>query len=160
MGSKLALLVACNGCGWISSAWTKEQAKKHFSEVNAYYASLPADHPDHGRSMSLDDFTCDRCKGSYFRKAEDGEMPVDAAASPVVVSDAFYRELRDQYKRELLASFSRGEISKSTVMARLDISYFEVLDLLEEFKLPLPRVSKEVAAQIAKTMNDILDGKN
>src|SRR5690606_9873122 len=73
-----------------------------------------------------------------------------------VVSDAFHRELLE---RELLASFSRGEISKSTVMDRLDVSYSEVLDLLEGFRLPLPRVSEEVAQRMAKTMNDVLDGK-
>ncbi len=56
-----------------------------------------------------------------------------------------------------LLLFSKGEVSRQQAMRRLDISYGELLDLLADRRLPLPRVSAEEAASMAALIVSLTD---
>jgi len=62
-------------------------------------------------------------------------------------------------KEDLVEAFSKGEISRQVAMIELDVSYSELLALLETKKLPLPKVPDEVADEMGTVMNMVLDGK-
>ncbi len=185
--------VTCNRCGRVSFAISKEAALRNIEQFNSMVAKQPAGGPYEGARSDLSRYRCIGCgNNKEFRKAVPGDAPAGVTVNPVIVNEALYQEVREDYEkqvltafskleldtnivmerlevthegivellrkygieyprgvvsdafhrelmeRELLASFSRGEISKSTVMDRLDVSYSEVLDLLERFRLPLP----------------------
>ncbi len=56
-----------------------------------------------------------------------------------------------------VALFSAGVISRQTAMRALGVSYGELLDLIAERGLPLPRVSDEVADRMAGTIVMLVD---
>jgi hypothetical protein len=56
-----------------------------------------------------------------------------------------------------LLLFSKGEVSRQQAMRRLGVGYGELLDLLADRRLPLPRVSAEEATSMAALIVSLTD---
>ena len=58
---------------------------------------------------------------------------------------------------DAVALFSGGMMSRQTAMRALGVSYGELLDLVADRALPLPRVADDIAERMAVTIVGLLD---
>jgi transcription elongation factor Elf1 len=85
---KPAFDVTCLKCGWVHRAYTRAQA---LQEVNMYNDWLEAQ-PDSVKATQSGPATiesyegCDRCGGTAFRAANEGDAPVGCTLAPVIVN--------------------------------------------------------------------------
>jgi hypothetical protein len=64
---------------------------------------------------------------------------------------------RDRAADDVLARFARGEISRKKAMAELDVDYGELIEMMADRNLALPRVTEAEADRMADTVLRLLD---
>ena len=80
----------CVKCGWVSMAVTKAFAEHEVAKFNEYFDTLsPIKQQDYyrGRRSSLEDYTCQVCRGTEFRDYKEGDCPDGCTISAVVCED-------------------------------------------------------------------------